>query len=110
MASLTVLCIPLHPAFDASDAQVTRTCAWISRVFCCSLLQQSALLLQDAGALYVMLRAASGGHAYAQFVCQRVLPSIGLLPNDIEGKQPCIVSNPSSRRTQPSLQRFFPPC
>jgi len=60
-------------------------------LFCCSLLQQSALLLQDAGVLYMMLKAASGGHAYAQFVCQRVLPSLGLLANDIEGKQLHIV-------------------
>ena len=64
-------------------------------LFCCSLLRQSALLLQDAGVLYMMLKAASGGHAYAQFVCQRVLPSLGLLANDIEGK--CVVNQPSRR-------------
>ncbi len=46
---------------------------------------QSALLLQDAGLLYMTLKAASGGAAFAQFVCQRVLPSLGLRDNEIEG-------------------------
>jgi hypothetical protein len=31
------------------------------------------------------LKAASGGAAFAQFVCQRVLPSLGLRANEIEG-------------------------
>jgi hypothetical protein len=47
--------------------------------------EQSVLLLQDAGVLYMTLKAASGGQVYAQFVCQRLLPSLGLNAKDIEG-------------------------
>jgi hypothetical protein len=47
---------------------------------------QSALLLQDTGVLYMTLKAASGGPSFAQFVCQRVLPTLGLQPNHIEGE------------------------
>ncbi len=47
---------------------------------------QSALLLHDTGVLYMTLKAASGGPSFAQFVCQRVLPTLGLQPNHIEGE------------------------
>ena len=43
------------------------------------------MLLQDAGVLYMTLKAASGGQVYAQFVCQRLLPTLGLNAQDIEG-------------------------
>jgi hypothetical protein len=46
---------------------------------------QSSLLLQDVGLLYMALKTLSGGPAFAQFVCQRVLPTIGLVASEIEG-------------------------
>ena len=46
---------------------------------------QSAILLQEVGALYITLKAASGGATFAQFACQRVLPALGLLAHEIEG-------------------------
>ena len=46
---------------------------------------QSALLLQDVGLLYMALKTVSGGPAFAQFVCQRVLPTFGLVASEIEG-------------------------
>jgi hypothetical protein len=66
---------------------------------------QSALLLQDVGALYMALKSASGGAAFAQFVCQRVLPVLALQPNEIEGesRSPCRVLNIHSRMTDAAL-------
>ena len=46
---------------------------------------QSALLLQDVGLLYMALKTVSGGSAFAQFVCQQVLPTLGLVASEIEG-------------------------
>jgi hypothetical protein len=43
------------------------------------------MLLQDIGVLYISLKDASGGAGLAQFVCQRVLPALGLLAHEIEG-------------------------
>lgn len=63
------------------------------------------MLLQEVGALYISLKAASGGAGLAQFVCQRVLPALGLLAHEIEGIPAAVASivRQSRAHTSPQL-------
>ncbi len=71
----------------------------ISNSSVCLSCSQSAILLQEVGALYMALKAASGGATFAQFACQRVLPALGLLAHEIEGIPVAVFLSSAAKRS-----------